>query len=759
MELQLRNRQINSGGSGYRVVSPSSFAQQGTVDWPALAGASINASVSFLTRLSGCGVELWTAAVAQVIFGNLQIGVEGDKRIRHELSKLHSFGSFGNLMHFGIGIKHIVRTLADSAEGMATVALCAALVEAHSTTVSVEILQEFAKLYYPDDEGTLVPSFRQWEALLVSCSGVLSTSPFGSIIEFFVRLDSIEVQPLSGEPKEIAKALEGLAKISTGLMKSMVLEGHSECGFLAAFAYWVLGLRVTVKNAAEETVFPTIGSKPEDWQLMVILTGPNESEVPGAVIRKANTYYVKRIIDIFPHDDSNYCYLSGRVDWVAALEQTFGAAATRLLKAPKILGEIIGSAAKIYTAYPTRLNADLPGIIGHNCRLGPESSGRAFIDLALRSLPELKGSQSTIRTAVELPYGDAMLEYEKAILLLREICDCPKYYSAIASSSKDDHNSNDGDGLPTKEPKGPSIMNYNRLDDTYFCLPLLAVTIIQFVRQLSVLGKTPSGLCPKRRGIQCIYHAVESASVAPLLRPDVVSSRFTYLLEFMSSGDLISTTALTFAAYNNDDTLFGMLTDRDGISARAVNGLCFVLDSLLGLSDKAEDMLRVHIVPGCIEFRGKPYTLVRDGNNTAPLSILEPLILPTSTATYKTQMKLIHTSTTRAVVTEASDSLRMSYEIKTSSGTCMRAPKELAFDMTMAANPVSCSGKRCRPLTELSKHFLFTLSPMRLPYEDAWMARRIPDDRAEKANICLLGNNITACCASLNQFKESKVIL
>ena len=313
MELQLRNRHINSGGPNYTAVRPSSFAQQGTVDWPSLANASINASVSFLTRLSGCGVELWTAAVAQVIFGNLKISVEGERRIQHALSKLHSFGSFGNVMHFGFGVQHIVRTFADSAEGMATIALCAALTEAHSTSVSVEILHEFAKLYHPGDGGTLMPSFRQWEALLASCSGVLSASPFGSIVEFFLCLESGELRPLSGEPKEIAKALEGLAKLSSGLMKSMVLEGHSECCFLAAFAYWILGLRVTVKNGAKETVFPTTRSDSEDWQLMVIFS--DGSDTSHAVVRRANVYYIDKIVEIFTQDDKNHYYLSGRVDW------------------------------------------------------------------------------------------------------------------------------------------------------------------------------------------------------------------------------------------------------------------------------------------------------------------------------------------------------------------------------------------------------------------------------------------------------------
>ena len=755
MELQIRNTQVNSGGPSYTPVRPSSFAQQGTVDWPSLADASINASVSFLTRLSGCGVELWTAAVAQVIFGNLHISVEGERRIQHALSKLHSFGSFGNAMHIGFGVKHIVRTFADSAEGMATIALCAALTEAHSTSVSVEILQEFAKLYHPGDGGTLMPSFRQWDALLASCSGVLSASPFGSIVEFFLRLDIVEMKPLSGEPKEIAKALEGLAKLSSGLMKSMVLEGHSECGFLAAFAYWILGLRVTVKNAAQKTVFPITGSDPENWQLMVIFSG--QLEPSRAVIRRANVYYVEKIVEIFSQDDSNHYYLSGRVDWAAAIGQTFGAAARRLLAVPKILGEIIGSAAKIYVAYPTNLDPDSYGYLRKKGRLGPDSSGRAFINLALRSLLELENSQSTMRTAIELSYEDAILAYEKAFMMLKEICNCRKHCSSTLCSIKDGENDNDRDRDITSHSEVPSFLEHHRWDEKCYCLPLLAVTIIQLVRQLSTLGKRPPELSPKRVGIQGIYAAVESALTAPASGPADVSSDFTHLLEVMNARDLISLTALVFSAF--DDPQEGIVTSSDGICVRAISGLCFVLDSVLEFSDKAENMLRVHIIPGHIEFMGRPYTLVRDGTVTPPLTILEPLILPTSTPRYETQMELLSSLTARAVVTEASDCLRMTYEIKTTSGTCFLAPKDLAINMTLAASTISCSGKKCRPFGGLSKHFLYTLSGMRLPYLDDWMGRRIPSDGPEKPNICLLGSNTIACCISLNRFESSKVIL
>ena len=132
MELQLRSQHHSSGRATSTVVSPSSFVQQGTVDWLYVAKASVKASVSILTRLSGGGVELWTAAFAQIVLGTMKLSHEGEQHLNVALSKLASFGSYGNVMYFGFGVKHVVRTLADSDEGMSTVALCACIADAHS---------------------------------------------------------------------------------------------------------------------------------------------------------------------------------------------------------------------------------------------------------------------------------------------------------------------------------------------------------------------------------------------------------------------------------------------------------------------------------------------------------------------------------------------------------------------------------------------------------------------------------------------------
>lgn len=141
IELQLRSSQRRSDRGSATPVSPSSFVQQGTVDWPNLARASVNASVSVLTRLSGCGLELWTASVAQVILGTIHLSAEGESHLNDALAKLHSFSSHSNAIYFGFGVKHIIRTLADSSEGMATVALCSSIAEVHGLAISTQIVQ------------------------------------------------------------------------------------------------------------------------------------------------------------------------------------------------------------------------------------------------------------------------------------------------------------------------------------------------------------------------------------------------------------------------------------------------------------------------------------------------------------------------------------------------------------------------------------------------------------------------------------------
>ena len=172
MEIQVRNKSRSAGTANTTNVRPSSFVQQGTVDWVALGNESLTASVSILRRPSGCGAEPLTASVACVIRGTLRLSASGTSHLNEALEKLNSFGTYGNSMYFGFGVKSIVRTLAEIAEGMSAVAICASAAEVHGLAVSTQIIHEYINLYRADSDTNLMPSYRQWEALVNVSLGV-----------------------------------------------------------------------------------------------------------------------------------------------------------------------------------------------------------------------------------------------------------------------------------------------------------------------------------------------------------------------------------------------------------------------------------------------------------------------------------------------------------------------------------------------------------------------------------------------------------
>ena len=734
----MRSRLGSSGTETATSISPSAFVQQGTVDWPYLARASVTASVSVLTRLSGGGVELWTAAFAQVLFGTIRLSTEGEAHINGALAKLHSFGTHGNLIYYGFGVKHIVRTLADSAEGMATLAICSSIVEVHSLGVSTQIVQEYAKLYGGNSEGNLMPSFRQWECLVNSCSGVLATSPFGSVVEFFMRF--CPDARMCGDPKEVARALEGLARISSGLMKSMVLIGNSECGFLAAIAQWLLSLRVVIQNTAGDIVYPSIGADTTDYQLMVIYSEDQRSS--KGISRTADTYYIDNIKELLP-ESVGADYLSGRVEWGNAITQTFGLFARKLFQTPGILGETIGSAARIYSI-PNGTVSLKPGSLQRRSkRHGPEVSGRAFVDLACKILPELADSKGAMNLAVERSYDDACLHFEKAMAILKELCGCSETCNPLAEKTSFIH-LNERDSI-------------ERLPERRHghCLRLLVLTAIQLIRQMSTVASMPTDLYPKRRGLERLYDEIQKYHSHHRDDPGIE----LILLYVFDSEGLIDLAALVFGVdqpFAYTEKAYGQ--HRDQATVFVNGGLCFIIDSVIRLSSRAEDALRVHIVPGHIEWKQRIYAKVRDGVSGSPRFTMHPMILPKADAEYKAQMQLIDSMTARAVVAEYTDFLRMSYEIKTAAGNFFLGPGELTRNITEASSGISCSGKKCQPFNGLEENFLFTVYPLRLPYDSG--PRRIPFDTDEKPNIILFGEHeLARCTAMANSVFDTKLIL
>lgn len=152
------------------------------------------------------------------------------------------------------------------------------------------------------------------------------------------------------------------------------------------------------------------------------------------------------------------------------------------------------------------------------------------------------------------------------------------------------------------------------------------------------------------------------------------------------------------------------------------------------------------------------YEKVRDGRLMCSGDIIPRMILPATRARFEAQMQLIAGMTARAVVSESFDGLRMSYEIRSSSGSYTLRPRHMFSQITRRSSSVSCFGKVCPPFRKLREDFLLTLCHDRHHYYAGYGVMK-PFDIPAKPNIMLLGENQVARCMALEVCDEYKVIL
>lgn len=229
------------------------FAQQGTVDWTQLSRSSVALSVEILSRLSQARVEPLTLAVGQAICSRFLLPPDTQKRIQTTLAKLKPFSSYGNILWFGFGIKHVVRLLVESEQGMACVALCGGLSVSYDKFYCAQVLRSMTQIQ--SAPGYLSPSILQWSDLVGACSGTLLSSEFPNIVEGFSRLwynnENRETWKRRGatSPYALSEALSTIADIASGVLQCATFIGGADCAWLAAIAEWVLCLTVEVGDA------------------------------------------------------------------------------------------------------------------------------------------------------------------------------------------------------------------------------------------------------------------------------------------------------------------------------------------------------------------------------------------------------------------------------------------------------------------------------------------------------------------------------
>jgi hypothetical protein len=234
------------------------------------------ASIAVLSRLSSAGIESLTVAFGQAMCTRIPLGAHGEEFLMESLNKLKAFSSFGDLVWFGVGVRHVLRDMVQTTEGASLVALCAALSETYPTHVAALILYEMAKELKASSE--LSPSLAQWGALVTTSSCVFKETTFSVRVEKLLTLarfsgsflpgDISDRRVNPGHPQDIARCLIALGEVMRGTVEQVAIHGGRAACWLATYASLILGLRVRLSSNGK-LLFTNYDERKLDAQLYI----------------------------------------------------------------------------------------------------------------------------------------------------------------------------------------------------------------------------------------------------------------------------------------------------------------------------------------------------------------------------------------------------------------------------------------------------------------------------------------------------------
>lgn len=572
----------------------------GQVDWVSLTSNTITGSTAILQRLSMANVDPYTLVVAQAVSSHFKMSLLGQRRVHEAVQNLKCLSSIGDAVWFGIGVKHIIRTLAETKEGTMCLTMCASLAEVFGSEVSAVILGELASvLGLPEGSG---PSLPQWQHLVVSCAGTLAATSFPCVVEHFMGLYEVRDRSRKGfesrsmsDFNDVAQALGGVVETLNGSVTSITLVGGAACGWIAAFAHWFLGLTIEIRGGDYEDEILYTSSLDGKVAISVIY---DNSGHDMAIQRRDTTYVLRELDSAMSAVYSNANHLSGRVPWDGALTTAFGSQA-RILIETQELGMMLGAAASIFVAIS---KADPNVSLYDRCAkwpgYGEMGVGFGFLRSAWNWVPELQGVSDAAEAYVGEPVLFAYRTFNNALNALSQMCAC---YSCGRC-------------------RGETDKTVPRVDT---CLPALGTVVVQLIWSLASMHlETP--LQPSLKGL----HRIANCQSYWLRREFVTNSWGGQ--PFKDSGkltDLFSTQSVQWTAA----TVLGgglAFTRDDARSAFTIEGICFYQGILRELTDRPEAVAVLHVLPGCIQMRaGRIVTALEDvpvqksSQSTTPFSL------------------------------------------------------------------------------------------------------------------------------------------
>ncbi|KAH9871136.1 hypothetical protein J1614_006711 [Plenodomus biglobosus] len=590
------------------------FQQQGSLDWVALGNMQYSMSIAILGRLAKAGIDTLTVAFGQAICRRLPIGAHGEKVLREAMSRLTVRSCAADLLWFGIGVRHILHDLVQTSQGCALITLCAALTEGHSISVSALVMYEIAKECGGPQE--LAPSFEQWEALVRVAAAIFGATTFGLRVHQIAQFGT----PLSGGSRsntdpphasDLAKVLVSIGQIVQGDTQTITVEGGLCCSWIAAWADFVLGLRVLVRDPAGNAVYANYDSVNTFAQVNIHFLGRTTNNdvlcTQSSHLVRSGREFINQCFRRDPMLDYNPSRLSffpGRLPWETMFFDTFGDsfailvsenAETTMCPPPDMNGEtpprynnfdsansifvrILATTVLVHVAKSSTLGTGSASLyLLRLCENIPEL--RQCKEQVLSEMAELLSLYGTEDTLLDCPMGAFSSprsklipeEFRPAQTAMEHLCTCP------------DHQGRKGSHLHK------------------FCLVKITDTIIYMglLVERTVLD-TP--LMPTVFGIYRLYEM----------------SKRDRKWKFLDN-------PVMFNAFNAFNALVALFSGEEwnirlgGVNARSDGRVYCYLQILERLTDNFQVASQMHVGSGQIQYRNRVYRTLSDATGRSEL--------------------------------------------------------------------------------------------------------------------------------------------
>jgi hypothetical protein len=673
--LQIGNSSANPG-----------FVQQGQVDWVAFANSTISASISVMQRCSAAGVQPVTVAGGLALGSRFELDKKGAQNMDVALKDLSGVFGYDKLLYYGFGYRSFVNILTETKVGVNLVALCACLVDMHGIEIAADVLAALWKLEaFPEQ---FEPAISQFNALATACAGVVAATAFGQIGDIMLG-DLRKLTPgksiVTGIPMgsisnadDIAKALHGLFRISRGTLEYIEVVGGANCSFIGALAHWLLDLTVHVEDDAGTPIYQnTLDRESAQVRIRYCSLDRVSTELHIA----STTYVLGNHSNMLIHTPwEEKLALLVRTPWDGCLERVFWSSTRRLKNLSRILGDFLGSAARIFAAL-ARGEADVGDFSREDfAEFVDGTYGHGFVKSVENIFPELgriNGIGPVMLEASKASFKQALSNLQEAIDSLMSLCECD---SCQYSTGKHD------------------TYTIDALEDTN-CILATTMTITSLVRLIAglerndMISPTIAGLqqlygqCLRRKELRWAHSSLAVGDALGLLRDWDDGSHCS-----LTPAYLMADVQCLFSGYRpTKDEVFR----NNYRTALSYNGICCYLEVLRGLSSNATVLRRIHVVPGRIQRGDREYTAVWDCA-PAPQSQLPKATLGVESVTLPTELRDDKIDI-KALVTEVSGGgpLIFYYQAMFQGATVRIRPGMLTQRVLERSGLITCDKRTC----------------------------------------------------------------